>query len=458
MNSTPPPVAENPETTTLPRWSVGTLTYTTGGLIVLFCWLLWGDFAWSMKERAVWPSAQIMFKKFDASDLITGLLLGTLPGAISLMIGPIISYRSDRLRSRWGRRIPFLLIPTPFIVLSMLGMAYSPECGRWLHQTLGNDSPGLNAASLVMLGCFWMFFEVGTIAANTVFGGLVNDVVPHHFLGRFYGLFRALSLIAGVAFNYWIMGHVETHYRVVFVGVAVLYGLGILTMCLKVKEGDYPPPLEENSHSAMGTIRSYFSECFGNSYYVIFFLASTMAGMSLAPSYSFNVYYAKSLNMSLNTYGECTAITYGISLLMAYPLGALADRYHPLRVGIVAIGLYSAINLLGALTVHDVPTFAWAMIAQGVAGGIYLTTTASIGQMLLPKAKFLQYASAMGILMCLGGMIVSPLTGWILDHTGHQYRHLFSITSGFAFLSLLGYLLLYRQFEKLGGPEKYVAP
>lgn len=37
-------------------WKQGTLTYTTFGLIALFFWLLWGDFTWAMKDRAVGPS------------------------------------------------------------------------------------------------------------------------------------------------------------------------------------------------------------------------------------------------------------------------------------------------------------------------------------------------------------------------------------------------------------------
>ena len=37
-------------------WRVGTLTYAFGGLVILFSWLLWGDFAWSMRDRAVAPS------------------------------------------------------------------------------------------------------------------------------------------------------------------------------------------------------------------------------------------------------------------------------------------------------------------------------------------------------------------------------------------------------------------
>ena len=33
-------------------WRNGTLGYTAGGLAVLFLWLMWGDFAYSMKDRA----------------------------------------------------------------------------------------------------------------------------------------------------------------------------------------------------------------------------------------------------------------------------------------------------------------------------------------------------------------------------------------------------------------------
>ena len=62
-------------------WRVGTLTYTSGGLVILFCWLLAGDFAWSMKERSVMWVVQLLIKKFEASDMIAGLMIGTLPQA-----------------------------------------------------------------------------------------------------------------------------------------------------------------------------------------------------------------------------------------------------------------------------------------------------------------------------------------------------------------------------------------
>ena len=47
------------------RWHVGTLTYTAGGLFALFFWLLWGDFALSLKERSVPTTLQVLLKQFN---------------------------------------------------------------------------------------------------------------------------------------------------------------------------------------------------------------------------------------------------------------------------------------------------------------------------------------------------------------------------------------------------------
>ena len=74
----PDPVAP----TATKSWKVGTLTYTAAGLVAVFCWLLWGDFAWMLKERSAQPIVQVMMRKFDASDLLTGLFLLSLPAMV----------------------------------------------------------------------------------------------------------------------------------------------------------------------------------------------------------------------------------------------------------------------------------------------------------------------------------------------------------------------------------------
>ena len=47
------------------------------------------------------------------------------------------------------------------------------------------------------------------LTANAVFGALINDVVPRELIGRFFGIFRAVSLATGVLFNSKIIGHAE---------------------------------------------------------------------------------------------------------------------------------------------------------------------------------------------------------------------------------------------------------
>ncbi len=444
------------------RWTVGTLTYTTGGLAVLFCWLLWGDFAWSMRERSVPSVIQLLFKKYDASDMVTGLLIGSLPAALAMLIGPIISYKSDRHRSRWGRRIPFLLIPTPIAVLAMVGLAFSPQLGEWLHELPALKGWGLNVSILLSLGLFWTLFEFASIIANSVFGGLVNDVVPQPVLGRFFGLFRALSLIAGIIFNFWMLGKAETHFVEIFIGIGLLYGVGFTVMCLKVKEGTYPPPPDEPLPGSAGGFFSaakvYFRDCFGHSYYLWFFGVMSLCAIAGSPVNLFSVFYARSVNMSMGDYGTCLALTYLISLVLAYPLGALADRFHPLRVSLVAMGLYVLTSLWGGLYADNARNFGIIFVVHGVLMGTYFTASASLAQKLLPRQRFAELNSACGILISVTSIVVPPSIGLLLDQSGHVYRYTFYAGAGISVVALACGGVLYRKFMALGGPSSYRPP
>lgn len=443
-------------------WKAGTLAYTTGGVAILFCWLLWGDFAWSMKERAIPSIVQLLLKNFGASDLVAGLLFGSLPPAIGIILVPIISYKSDRHRGRWGRRIPFLFLPTPVVVLALAGLAFSPVLGAHLDKALGSHSFGLNPCILICFGLFWTLFEFATVTANALYGALINDVVPQELLGRFYGLFRAMSLIAAIFFFLWGFKKAETIYIWIFLGIGALYGIGFTLMCLKVKEGAYPlrPGMDagRNTTGFFHAAKTYLSECFGNSYYGWFFGAMTLSAVATGPVNLFSVFFAKSINMDLGSYANCLVLTYSISLVLAYPLGWLADRFHPLRLNIALLVLYAMVSLWGGLYARDAWTFGIALVAHGVVAGSWATCTASIGQRLLPKGEFAQFDSARGMILSFGFMLLAPAVGYFLDHVHHNYRYTFFVGFGLTLTALLASLVLQSKFMALGGPENYVAP
>jgi len=469
-------------------WSAGTLTYTSGGLVLLFTLLLLGDFSWSMRERSVGPMSQWYLNSLNVPSLWFGILFSSFPAMIGLFLGPIISVKSDRHRGKLGRRIPFLLVTTPIAALGMIGLGLTPYLTSWLHGTLRDHQPFgnwlhsildgsvfgdklINAMqnemfmAILCFGLFWTFFEFASIAGNAVFGGLINDVVPRSLLGRFYGLFRAVSLIDGMIFNYWLMGLVPTYFTVIMIIIGVFYGFAFLWVCLRVKEGDYPPPPEREVHPVTGEVgnwwigvKAYFKECFSHYYYVSVFVMMMLAGLSFAPINVFALPYANSLNVDMKEYGHYLALTYLISLCLSYFLGWLADKLHPLRMALITLLGYAIVTAWGGIYATSASGFLVAWVLHGVLSGCYFTSTASLGQRLFPHSKFAQFASAAGILGALASMGLAPLVGQIIDVSGKVYRLTFVAGSCLSLLAMVSGIVVFFQFQKLGGAENYVAP
>lgn len=443
-------------------WRVGTLAYSATGLTILFCWLLWGDFAWNMKERAIQPMSQMLFKQFKASDLIVGLMVTSLPAALGMLLGPVISVRSDNHRGRWGRRIPYLLIPTPIAAAAMVGMGYTPQLAEMFASFLGDKAPDPLTCRLIVFSCLWTFFEIFTVIANSVFVGLINDVVPQAVIGRFFALFRIVSLGAGIIFNSFLMGHAEENYKIIFIALGTLYGLGFTLMCFMVKEGEYPPPPPRQdgvfTSRVAEPVKAYFRECSAHRFYLWIFLAAMIGNAAFLPINSFDVPYIKSIGMSMERFGELRSITYAISICLAFVIGWFADKFHPIRVGLTALGLYAAIALWAGLFATDVTSFSIAYVAHGVISGVFFTGTASLFPRLFPRAKFAQFASAAGIILAMGFICVPPVVGRILDLSNHAYHYTFVIGGGVAAAGCATFFVLYRQFLSLGGMRNYTPP
>lgn len=447
--ATPPPQ-------TVRVWTAGTLVYSAGGLAALFCWLLLGDFSWSMRDRSVGPMAQWYLRELGVPNLLFAILISSFPALVGLILGPIISVASDRHRGPRGRRIPFLLVTTPFAAAGMIGLALTPAIARWVHSIMPGQSEMVVA--VVCFGVFWAAFEFATIAATAVFGGLVNDVVPRELLGRFYGLFRGVSLVDGIIFNFWLFGKVETHYTIILLVIGLFYGASFFFVCLRVREGSYPPPPPRDSVRPFAHVGTYFRECFSRPYYIGVFVMMTVAGLVFLPVNIFMIPFAGSLGMDMEYYSKCLALTFAISLVLAYPLGWLCDLFHPLRMSMICLAGYAAVTAWGAVYARDPESFAIALVLHGVLSGCYFTTSASLGQRLFPQARFAQFASAAGIVGAFGGMAIGPVVGAIIDGTGNAYYHTFTAGCILAVLALILAFAVHAGFMRLGGTKDYVAP
>ena len=111
----------------------GTLAYTTVGVAILFGWLLWGDFCFTLMDSVVPSILPLKLKDLGSANWLMGLILTTIPGILGITVNPWISVKSDRCRSRWGRRIPFIVFAMPFLCASLALLGWSDDITLWLH-------------------------------------------------------------------------------------------------------------------------------------------------------------------------------------------------------------------------------------------------------------------------------------------------------------------------------------
>jgi len=453
--------AESASTATIEnRYTVGTLSYTKTGLYWLFVWLLWGDFCFTLMESVVPSLLPLMLKDHGASNKEISIIVGTIATALNTVVGPICSYRSDRHRSRFGRRIPFLIWPTPFIVLFLMLLPYAPEIAKWLMQVewvAGLFSHSPVTPVIFLFGLLTVCFQLFNMVVATIYWYLFNDVVPVHYLGRFFALVRVVGTLAGFCFQYFIFGLAESHMKEIWIGLGLLYGGAFTLMCWRVKEGGYPPVTGEERGSVLGDVRNYFRQCFSHRLYLWFYLAYGLYVWSTVAQVFWVFFFRDQLKMDLDTIGKYRSWSLLLVIPLAYPFGLLVDRWRSQRVIMLATALCAAMNFAAFAFIQDKWSYMVCMILWNVPVFMINVANAVWFPELLPRARFGQFASAAALTSAGVTMVMSPFCGWLFDQI-QNYRYVFVWAGVMQTISFLTLIPVYRAWIRHGGPDNYLAP
>ena len=442
-----------------PRWQAGTLRYGAWGLCALVGWLLVGALGIAVRERWAGPIGLVVLREHGASDTAVAILLSVVPALISLLVVPVVGMWSDRSRSRWGRRRPFLLVSAPLAAVAMLCVALAPSFAAGVHALLGAWSPGLHKLELGVFCLFWTVFDAAAMTTMALFAGLVADVIPFGLAGRFYAAVRVVGLGVAIGFNMTLFALSEAWLAEILVAIALVFGLTIPLMCLMVREGDYPPPAPAAHDAAadgrLALARTQLLQCCAERRYLWIFGAFMLAAVTFVPFNTFSLHYALDLGLSKAELGELTAIAYAVSIASAFVIGWLVDRRGAVRVAAAMMALYVAIALGGWLLVDGAASFRPFYIAHVICSGAYFTAAAAMPLALFPRAQFVRYNASKDILVAFANILVASCIGPLLDHSGHDYR----LTLGSAVLfSLLALACLGRLLAVQGAPARAPLP
>lgn len=469
--STPPSAKDDPN-----RFKVGTLSYTKAGLITLFLFLLWGDFCFTLMETVVPSILPIKLNAIGAPNWALGLIVTTIPNIMAAAINPVISFRSDRFRSRWGRRIPFLFCATPFLVIFLVLLGYAAPIGRWLHDVALHNRFSEMTVMLAVIGVFMVCFQFFNLFITSVYYYLFNDVVPRAFLARFMALFRVVGSCAGAGYNFFVLKYAETHMQEIFLIAGVLYLVAFVMMCWKVREGDYPPPPDYigEQKGFRAALRTYATECFTHRFYWFIFLANSCVAMTWASGSFGYIYQTRYLGLDPAFIGKVGGVCGIVGVILLYPAGILADRKHPLRVMLFAMGLQAALGPFSIAFAMLRPDIAanvvpWIYVALSVVGlpfgTLYAASELPALMKVFPTDRYGQFCSANALVRSAALIVGGVACGAFFDfmarlHPDPHFSYRFLPVWNFTFQAgaFLFTWMLYREWKKLGGQDGFVPP
>ena len=436
-----------------PEYRVGTLTYTRLGLITIFFWLLWGDLVWSLMEMVFPFSMPLQLDRLGVPSQWIGYMMGTAGAMINMTFVPVISFRSDRTRSRWGRRIPYLIVTMPFLCIFLAILGFSDRIGAWIRASSLPAALGLSPVVMIVIvmGLLILLYDVFNVFVNSVYWYLFRDVVPSAFLGRFMATFRMVGTLANMIWGAFIYGRIETHTPMIYVSAALVYFAGFGLMCLMVKEGEYPPPSDVPPKSeswwkrTWASIRTYARECFSHPMFVLFYCSQALFAVGTASTIYKNLFYIRHLDITTADLGKVIAVMAPLMLAIQFPVGWMVDKFHPMRTYLVSATILIPVYVAGFfLDTYSVAGFVLNAFTLYVA--IYviqqpllqLDESSKIPLMmrLFPAKQYGQFCSASALLrhfsLILGTLAGATFIGWM--------NHLYGTRgNGYAFLWNAGF-------------------
>jgi MFS family permease len=366
----------------------------------------------------------VVAQGFGGSTVIIGVIVG-IEGLVAVWLPLVVGAWSDRLRTRLGGRLPFLLGASPLVVLGLIGMGAVGSVGT------------LAAAALV--------FFLGYFVAYEPYRALYPDALPDAVEGRAQGtqaLWRGagtgLALVSGGLLLGLGQAVPFLAAAAVFAVAVALFGWALVRRGIpdREREDDAGGTLADRARDVLGLVREHAS-------LRAFLVANALWELSLAALKTFVVLYVtRGLGYSRVT---ASLIIGGVAVIVlagALAGGKLADRYGRVAVMRAALPVYGGGLLVPFLcTSPVVVAIAAPFIALG--GGVLMALPYALLIPLMPDrahgALTGYYSLTRGLGTWLGpllaGLAISALAGPFAATEGYQAT--WGVCSAAVLLSLI---------------------
>ena len=360
-------------------------------------------FMWNGLHPIVLPALLLRFVPESLKNTYLGGL--TFAGLVlAMVVQPLAGGLSDRTRSRWGQRRPWILLGMLCSLIFLAGMAVAS--GYW----------GLLAG--------YLFLQIASNAAHGPAQGLIPDLVPDERRGLASGiknLFDMGGLVVASLVAGQLMGDGNPTLAFAVIG-GVLAVSGLVTV-LGTPESPTLDPQESaagddrsagRSHESLrGLLRVDFRRYPEYTWLIIsrFFIL-----LGIYAVQSFVQYYIRDW-LKMPNPAEVTGnllATIGLALtLLVFPAGLLSDRFGRRTLNMVA-GALAAVGIFLLTFVRDVFSLYVFGGIIGMATGIFVSVNWALATDLIPSEEAGKYLG-LSNLATAGSGAAGRLAGPLID-------------------------------------------
>ncbi|MDD4816833.1 MAG: hypothetical protein PHI85_02555 [Victivallaceae bacterium] len=467
----------------------GTLVYTLPKLALVFIWMMVGFLVFNVCTTLPAKMLPIQLEHLGASDTSKMIVLTTIGGILNMTVCPYVGFVSDRHRGRWGRRIPYILFSLPFICVSLLLFAFTDRIGPWFAGVVAPLTAASPVTMTVLAIAIVMFmYQFYYMYVGSVIHYIANDIIPKEFFGQIIAAINIAVCLGNTLFAVLLYRHAARWYNEIFIGGAIVYGVGMLLMCLFVKEGEYPPlegeaELQGKTRSVGAVFKNwlhgiliFIRESFSHRLYLLRYLLTALGSVA-GVVWTYTFFLRRELQLDLAAMGKTDGYSGLINLcayfLVLFVFGVLVSRWHPVRIVIYNVIIGFAGTFIGCRWIFGTlssDAFIYSTLIL-VAAQIPQTTIGSVAGMpfemlTFPRSRFGSFCSMQALVRscCVTlaglvvGMILDQVKGFCPEGSTVYYRYISLWPLAIGVFQVAAAFCLYREWNRLGGYKNYACP
>jgi Na+/melibiose symporter-like transporter len=372
---------------------------------------------------------------FGLGPALTGFIL-TLDNIASLILTPIIGVWSDGIKSKMGRRKPFLVYTMPFMVIALFLLPIFPEM----------ISPELNGQTSQLTGLLvgFMVALLIILTVNAIMWGpnraLLFDITPSEHRTTANGVANVLDGIVMVLVVLGGAALFNLYKPIPFWIVAVLVLVSVLVMWAFVREPQTTNASASEAPLGVKEILQTLRAMKGDESRSLIFYSLTLlfAYLAVSVGQAFVTSYAVTvLGQDVSTASAMLAVMAIVSLVMAVPSALIANRFTRKRtifaglcLSIFACALFIFwTSMIGAYVCMFLFSFGWILF--------YISNTPMMIDQ-APSDKYLGTFISIDFFVRTLGLIIGPtLGGWIIEAFGNNYQVIWPLMIVFLVLAVL---------------------